>query len=468
MQAVCLLPSLNRPVEVVRFFDAYKEAKSTIPVWVLVDKEDPRREEYQKIDYPSGSILIMTQARTMGDKVHEVFEEYKNMDAVMVLNDDHRPMTPEWDKKILQAINGTNVVFCNDGPEVSKPWNAPHRICGAITISGKILRALNYFWPREIKHLYSDEALGFLFNHAKNAQCLMDVCVWHQHAYNHQNKKDETYNVINGDADITVPEPKGGLWEQDRSAFQAWLNKDAMKDAQVVLDLQPKSGIMIATPSQDHQVSMGYALGLTDACTAMTVNNIYFELARVCGSSLLAHARNSLADMFMKSRCQRLLMVDADQGWSKESIFRLMQSPRLIIGGITPHKRFPMNFNFKPLPQDEHFFKDLTNKSSQEFVEYAKAKADQLGNIEVEHIGTGFLMIDREVFNIMKADLNEYVAFDNNPGIKHKEYFKMSGDTGHYKGEDWYFCELARKHKIPLYINANVVLTHQGTYEFRA
>lgn len=461
------MPSLNRPTELKKFFDYYLKAKSTIPVWVLVDHEDPRKEEYQKIEYPEGSVLMLTQSRTMGDKIHEVFEQYKDHDAIMILNDDHRPITEEWDKKVLEQINGHNCVFTNDGEEPSKPWNAPHRICGAITISGAIIRALGYVWPREIKHLYTDEALGFIFNHAKNASCLMEVCVWHQHAYKHENKRDETYKAINGDADFTSPEAKGGMWEADRAAFQRWINESAQEDAQKVLDLQPKMGVMIATPCQDHQVSMNYALGLSDATVTMAMNNVYFEISRVAGSSLLPHARNSLVDMFLKSRCQRLLMVDADQGWGKDSIFRLLQSPKLIVGGITPHKRFPINFNFKPLKEDEHYFKDLVNKSPEEFMEYAKAKADPLGLIEVEHIGTGFLMIDREVFNILKDQVGEYVAFDNNDRVKHKEFFEMSGKTGHYKGEDWFFCELAKKNKIPLYINANVILSHLGAHEFR-
>lgn len=433
-----------------------------------MDNEDPRKEEYQKLAYPKDCVLIMTQGRTMGDKIHGLYEEFKDMDAVMVLNDDHRPLTEEWDKKVLSRINGTNVVFTNDGQEPSKPWNAPHRICGAITLSGGVIRALGYFWPREIKHLYTDEAWGFIFNHAKNAECLMDVCVYHEHAYVHQNKRDETYREINGEGDFSIAKPTGGMWESDRGAFERWLHSSAMADAQKVLDIQPKTGIMIATPSHDNTVVMDYALGLTDTATAMAVNNIYFEMARVSGSSLIAHARNSLVDMFMKSRCQRLFMIDSDQGWNKEQFFRLMQSPRLIVAAITPHKRFPVNLNFEPLDEHKHFFKDLVNKGMEEFIPYAKAHADQLGCIEVKHVGTGAMMIDREVFNILKNEVMEYSAFDNNPSIKHREYFKMSGESGHYQGEDWYFTKLAKKHKIPIYINANAILTHQGSHVFRA
>lgn len=467
MKGTFLLPSLGRAHLVKRFIESYIKTKSNVPVWVLVDKDDPKKDEYLALEFPKKITLTLTETRTMGDKVNEVKDRWIDLDYVGILNDDHVLITPEWDKKILSALNGTNVIATNDGPSPDKPWNAPHRLCGAITFSGGVIRALGYMFPPGIKHLYSDEAWGFLFNHAKNAQFLMDVCVEHRHAYLNPADRDDTYRAINGEGDFTIPEPKGGLWESDRAAFQAWINKDASSDAQKVLDLQPKTGIMIATPSHDNTVVMDYALGLTDTATAMAVNNIYFEMARVCGSSLIAHARNSLVDMFLKSRCQRLFMIDSDQGWNKELFFRLMQSPRMIVAAITPHKRFPINLNFEPLDEDKHFFKDLVNKGMDEFIPYAKAKADQLGCIEVKHVGTGAMMIDREVFKILAHDVNEYSAFDNNPAIKHREYFKMDGSTGHYMGEDWFFTKLAKKHKIPIYINAQAIMTHQGTHVYK-
>ena len=195
-------------------------------------------------------------------------------------------------------------------------------------------------------------------------------------------------------------------------------------------------------------------------------NNIYFEVARIEGSSLLAHARNALVDMFLKSRCQRLLFIDSDQGFDRNHIFALLNSNKPIIAGVTPHKRFPININFEPLEQDIKFFKSLVNKSSEEFMKFAKERADEKGEIEVLKAGTGCIMIDRSVFASMIDLAEKYVAFDNNPELKHHEFFRTGPLNGMYRGEDWYFCELAKRAGIPIYVHAHARLSHQGAYKW--
>lgn len=471
MNAIALLPSLDRPHLVKRFFECYKETKGSIPGIVIVDKQDPQKEAYTKLEYPKGWHLVFTEAVKMGDKFRETYAQYKDKDAVMILNDDHEPITEGWDVKILSQINGTNVVSCNDGPEPSKPWNAPNRICGAICFSGKVIRALGYLFPKDLNHLYSDDVWGFLFSRSGNVQVLMDVCVHHNHAYKDKSKRDKTYLLINGDGDFTGTQPTGGMWLDDRAAFDRWFKEDAEKDAQKILDLQPKQGLMIATPSHDGNCNLGYALGLTDLAVFLASHGVHFEMARVVGSSLIPHARNSLVDMFLKSKCQKLLFVDSDQGWTKEAALILFQSNRRIIAGVTPHKRFPINLNFEPLAEDAYYFKDQNNKGSEEFTVYAKEKASPLGEIEVNRTGTGFMMIDRSVFDIMKDKVDHYMPFDNRTDVKHGEFFKMGsgvnlkGET-RFHGEDWIFTSLAKELKIPIFINARALVSHHGSFNY--
>ncbi len=168
----------------------------------------------------------------------------------------------------------------------------------------------------------------------------------------------------------------------------------------------------------------------------------------------------------MKSRCQRLLFVDSDQIWTKEAAMMLFQSNRRIIAGVTPHKRFPINLNFNPLEEHKKYFKDLSNKSSQEYQEYGRAQCDPKGEIEVEKAGFGFIMIDRSVFELMAPKVSDYHAFDNNDEHIHSEYFAMGAVNGKYQGEDWFFGSLCKDLEIPMYINANCVVGHQGQFVF--
>lgn len=450
LKGTVVLPSLNRPHLLKEFFKCYKDTDSTIPGLLLIDDQDFKKNEaaYQDLELPKEWRIVRTTGVTMAAKINEVWDQIITLDYVCILNDDHKPKTNKWDAKIAGLITGSNIVATNDG------WKAPHRLCGAITYSGNVLRAVGYMFPPGVQHLYHDDAWEFLGNKAGCVQIAMDIMVEHDHVYKH-GKVDETFKKVNSEES----------WKGDIEAFEAWHKSgEAERAAERLVGIQPKQGIMLATPSHDGNVCFQYALGLSDTNVACAMNRIHFEIGRVEGSSLLSHTRNCLVDMFLKSKCQKLLFVDADQGFTAQSVLTLLQSNKRIIAGITPHKRFPINLNFEPLPDDCKYFKEFVNKSVPEFIEFAKVKADPKGEIEVARAGTGFIMIDRSVFDIMKDHVDTYSPFENNPSVKHHEYFKSHGHEGKFRGEDWMFTELAKKLKIPTYISANVMVSHKGSY----
>ncbi len=465
MNGVLLLPSYNRSELLKRFLKSYLDTKSTMPGMILVDKDDPEKDKYLALEYPKDIKLILTNERSMGGKCRELWNEYKDLDYVCLLNDDHILETECWDIKVQAAITGTNVVATNDG------WVAPQRLAGATVFSGKVLRTVGYLFPEFIDHLYIDSVWEFLCGKAQCANILMEVMVKHEHVFKkaqasqgNMDHADKTHLSVYKKGWNDVSEVGTPAWH-----FQEWMAKHGEADAQKLLNIQPKMGLMIATPSHDGNCAMGYAIGLSDLAVFMASHNVYFEMARVIGSSLIPHARNSLVDMFLKSRCQKLLFIDSDQGFDKNAALHLFQSNKRIIAGITPHKRFPINFNFEPLPEDSHYFKSLSNKGPEEFTKYASEKADPKGEIEVNRAGTGFLMIDRSVFDLMAPIVEEYAPFDDRNDVTHKEYFRMGsmpGPVSKFRGEDWYFTELAKKLKIPIYISANSVVSHHGSYVF--
>lgn len=459
MNGAIFLPTLNRPHLLREFLKSYQETQSTVPIWVVLDRKDPSKEEYLKITLPSGSRFILTDGVTMGDKARELWPQLEELEYVIILNDDHRPKTHKWDTRVISALNGVNVVATNDG------WVAPQRLAGAIAFSGGFLRALGWLFPPGMHHLFSDDVWGMLCTKAGCAQVLMDVLVEHDHAYKNPGLRDETFLKINGPDGLVDGQGKGGFWISDRIAFEDWLRKDAEADIQKIVNIQPKMGLMIATPAQDGNCALDYALGLSDLSVFLSQHGVYFEFARVVGSSLLAHARNTLVDMFLKSKCQKLLFVDSDQGWTKETVLHLFQSNKKIVSAVIPHKRFPINLNFEPLEEDHKFFRDLSNKSSEEFWAFTKAKAQANGEIEVLRSGTGMMCIDRSVFEIMKERAEKYFAFDFREDVIHQEFFKMGVNAKQrYVGEDWHFATIAQELNIPMFINANSLCSHKGQH----
>lgn len=460
MTGTWVLPTLNRPYLLKQFFKSYKESEGSTPGIVLIDKGDfiANQQKYQEIELPEGWKIVETVGVTMGDKVREIWSEIENLDWVGILNDDHRPITKEWDKKIVGQINGFNIVGTNDGLTPDKPWQAGNKLAGGICYSGKILRAIGWMFPPGMNHLYHDDVWGFLASRAGIGQILMDVCVHHDHAYIHK-QEDDTHKKVN------APES----WKHDSEVYQKWMKEESNKDLLKIIAILPKQGVMICTPCHDGDAALDFGVGLMDVGIALNGYNIHFEFARVDGSSLIPHARNSLVNMFLSSKCQRLLFIDSDHGFNRNHVLQLLQSNRKIIAGLALHKRFPHNLNFEPLPEDNHFFENLTNKNEADMFKLAKAKNS--AELEVNRAGTGFMMIDRSVFEILQEDseLKNYKAFDDRDDMFHHEYFKMgaSQDDSRYHGEDWFFCYLAKKNNIPIYIHTNVCVTHKGTYVWR-
>lgn len=461
---VLLLPTLNRLEMLKSFIESYKATEAQVPTWILVDKGDfiSKQIEYQALELPSTIKLIETNGVTMGQKLRELWDDYKDKDYVMLCNDDHYLHTKHWDKTILSNLREHMIIGTNDGPEISKPWMSPSKLAGMTCWSGKVLRTVGYIMPDGLEQLYIDDVWEALGGQSGCIQVLMNVCVEHRHVFKGR-AKDQTFERVYPEG-WNDPNHVNG---NETKVFQKWKGDSFPSDVQKLISIQPKQGLMIATPSHDGNCAFGYALGLTDLALFFNKNNIYFEMARVVGSSLIPHARNSLVDMFLKSKCQRLLFVDSDQEWTKEAAMMLFQSNRRIIAGVIPHKRFPINLNFNPLEKDRHFFKDHSNKSSMEYAEYARSNMDQKGEVEVEKAGFGFIMIDRSVFELMNPYVPEYQAFDNNDTVMHKEIFAMGAVNGKYMGEDWSFCSLAKKLNIPMYINVNAQVAHQGTFVWR-
>lgn len=471
MKGTVLLPTLNRPKELKKFFKSYWETQSTVPGMILVHAGDPSLKEYQDVTIPDNWELIITgDMISMADKVHSVWDKIVDMDYVMILNDDHRPRTKLWDQKILSKITGTNIIATNDGPAPDQPWTAPHRLAGAICYSGKVLKTIGWMWPPGLKHFFHDDIWARLGQRAGNVEIIMDVCVEHEHAYKDPSKVDETFELINGknahEAIKKTGQGSGGYWPGDRAAYQRWIQEDAEKDAQKIIALQPKQGLMIGFLAHDQSVSVDFAMGLMDTALALGQNNIYFEVARIESSSLVPHARNAVVDMFLKSKCQRLLFIDSDQGFNKNHVFNLFTSNRPIIAGVTPHKRFPINLNFEPLEEDRKFFSNLNNKSAEEFFKFAKEKGNDCGEIEVNRAGTGFIMIDRSVFDTLSSKVEGYVPFDNAIDGEHKEFFRMGKHKDRFRGEDWYFCEAAKDAGIPIHVSAHALVVHQGNFKY--
>lgn len=169
------------------------------------------------------------------------------------------------------------------------------------------------------------------------------------------------------------------------------------------------------------------------------------------GDSLVSRSRNNLAAEFLESTdCTHMLFIDSDLIFSPDHIARLVASGKDIIGGLYPKKQ-------KELAWVCNLLDDTW--------------PDGRGLQRVKYIGTGFLMIKREVLLHMIEHLPE-IAYDPDDGCEgHRTRWDLFpvgphssqvNDRRRYLSEDWFFCDRALSMGYDVWADTRVVLKHIG------
>ena len=176
-----------------------------------------------------------------------------------------------------------------------------------------------------------------------------------------------------------------------------------------------------------------------------------WSLDTLVNESLIPRGRNALVARAMHNpRATHMMFLDADIGFEPEFIPMLLQDNVDVIGGGYPKKSLPIDYVINP----------LVNGESDE------------NKAEVERIGTGFLMIKRDVFSQMADAMPELKYLDDcglDPSInKHLYAYFECGLFGEkvFMSEDWLFCNRWRKLGGQIFISKRFALTHVGNYTF--
>ena len=176
-----------------------------------------------------------------------------------------------------------------------------------------------------------------------------------------------------------------------------------------------------------------------------------WSLDTLVNESLIPRGRNALVARAMHNpRATHLMFLDADIGFDPEYILMLLQEDVEVIGGGYPKKSLPIDYVINPITDGE---------------------ADD-GKAEVERIGTGFLLLKREVFSRMAEAMPELKYTDDcglDPSINQYLYaFFECGLFGAkvFMSEDWLFCNRWRDLGGRIFISKRFALTHVGSYAF--
>ena len=283
-------------------------------------------------------------------------------------------------------------------------------------------------------------------------------------------------------------------------------------------DLRKKS-IFVATPMYGGNCLGLYAKACLDLQALCMHYGVNLKFSFLFNESLIQRGRNYLADEFLRSECSHLMFIDADILFDPNDVITLLALDKDVAGGPYPKKQINWvnilrgtqtgRYEEKNAAELEGLVGDYVFNLVHGTQQFSVTEP-----FEVMEIGTGFMMIKREVFVEFQKSFPEFEYKPDHVGqanfdgsrmihayfhtpIDRPEYsttfekmIKMIADgetitpeiakaclhtynedraksTQRYLSEDYFFCQWARKCGHSVWLCPWMKLTHVGTYPFR-
>jgi len=235
--------------------------------------------------------------------------------------------------------------------------------------------------------------------------------------------------------------------------------------------------VIIATPMYGGMCTCTYTLGLIDTFKSLAENDYAPGILITANESLITRGRNDLVHRFLQTDAHYFLFVDADIGFKGEDVLKLINAGKDLICGLYPKKIIDWERITKAAQAGETNLKDFAGSFVVNPVKnYDPTDLDKPLDspvVEIDHAGTGFMLITRTVFETLAPHVKEYrhTTFTDKHGNLPdliKEYFALDvvGDDKYFLSEDYFFCDLWRKHGGKVYADLSISLTHTGTYTY--
>jgi len=251
-------------------------------------------------------------------------------------------------------------------------------------------------------------------------------------------------------------------------------------------ELQKKS-IFVATPMYGGLNHGLYAKACLDLQAICMQYGIAVKFSFLFNESLITRARNYLVDEFIhRSDCTHLLFLDADVHFNPQDVIALLALDKDVIGGPYPKKAIKWKSVLKAIQKDPNIDISVLEKLTGDYVFNPVQGTQQFSvtePLEVLEIGTGFMMVKREVFEKMTEAYPtirykpDHVGQANFDGSRYIHAFFdtvidtkdsiTGGGSDRYLSEDYMFCQMWRKIGGQIYLCPWMRADHIGTYHFR-
>jgi hypothetical protein len=216
--------------------------------------------------------------------------------------------------------------------------------------------------------------------------------------------------------------------------------------------------IMIGTPIFDGAVPIEYFNCYNNSIPVMLDAGIDWQVYPET-RNLISISRNRIAHAALEKGFDKVLFIDADMVWDPQWIVKLAKSKHPIVGGSYPFRTMSPRLNLQSLE---------CHGESWEINQFRAKYADQNGEVEVQKLPTGFLMIDCSVFRKLMQTAETYKHKDPtwDEPQEEKMFFPIGIHNGWSETEDWGFCRIAKEAGFKIYWNTEVVCDHMGIHRF--
>lgn len=253
-------------------------------------------------------------------------------------------------------------------------------------------------------------------------------------------------------------------------------NKPIWVDKQV--ELQEKIHLHVATPVHS-EVSIHFTQSLLELQKQCWKKQIRctFQLMK---SSLVTQGRNLCVSGFLENKdATHLLFIDSDIAFEPESVFTLLKKRKEIISMVYPMKTLNMKKLLKKVKEGRVVDEVKAHSAALTYPvrltdDHSEVRIDD-GVIEADHMPTGFMLIQKNVFDkLIKAYPEKKIKQKTviNGEMMERPHFWNFFDTyfdpknNIYLGEDFAFCLLWKKIGGKCFVYINDYITHVGEYQY--
>lgn len=225
--------------------------------------------------------------------------------------------------------------------------------------------------------------------------------------------------------------------------------------------------LVIGTPMYGGMCCSEYVQSLMALKDAMQQHGHTVTCVFLGNESLIQRGRNTIAWHFLNTDASHLLFVDADQSFKPADVAKMLKADKPILGGAVPMK----GINWSRVKQGAVLnHPDLSKLTGifniNKLPGHEMRSADE--PFEVKHVGTGFMLIRRDVFDDLKKQVGYYTNGGTTipDGDKVYDFFKVQNINGELLSEDYNFCNMYREQGGKVWVAPWCELGHFGAYHF--